>query len=166
MIIAVISMACLSSCTPEPDGAEETRNVFDSVNLRLSSDLSKDFFESFDVVAIVKFDGEELMNEVVSDSIWSYEFKLTDIKVSSISCEMVAKPKKELPEYDANKVYTMSHDAFGILKVIKKGVELNPMFNGMINYDSKSVKGDKAKDFVTKRESINLMSISYDLSDY
>lgn len=166
MIIAMISMACLSSCTPEPDGPGNTKDVFESIQLRMISDLSEDFFESFDVVAVIKLDGEEFLNEAVTEASWVYNFNVKDVKVSSISCEIVASPKKELPEYDAEKVYVMSRNAFANLKLVKDGAEFNPMFNGSINPNSLSVKGDKVEEYVARNESVNIMSISYDLSAY
>lgn len=166
MIIAMISMACLSSCTPEPDGPGNTKDVFESIQLRMSSDVSEDFFESFDVVAVIKLDGEEFLNEAVTEPSWVYDFNVNDVKVSSISCEIVASPKKELPEYDAEKVYVMSRSAFANLILVKDGAEFNPMFNGSINTNSLPVKGDRVEEYVARNESVKIMSISYDLSAY
>ena len=162
MIIAMISAACFTSCTPQPEGPDSKEINFTAT---FTTDITEVVLSSYDITAEILLDDSTLYAEEINTDIWTYTTNLQGVEASRIYCKVVAKAKETLPEYNAEELYLIGISSTNNVKVTKnkQTTNLMPTRDNSVTYIMKYLAGSKIPDYIAKTPTINIVDVEYQL---
>lgn len=166
MIIALISAFSFTACkSDEPSGPNDPSANTEKKTLKalFEGEVSEAVFNSYDfVVNIWTSDEKLLVDNQLTTPEFEYNINLEGTKASSITCQVIATAKKELPEFDAEALYKMMFSTFTTASLIKEDkIDVLPNSNLFPIKNSMSLKGFQIPEYVAKHPSISVMDVTY-----
>lgn len=157
MLAGCISFA---SCSEDDDATiEEDTNKLENVKIDYSIDLTENWFKYFDIELSYNIGAEEKTMVLTED--WDCSITIPYTGETNYYCNVIAKPKAEVPAFDADSTYLFGKESHARVTGILKDGSVDSNFSSSLTEESGTLNvGGAAMEAYTQQE-FTLLKFSY-----